>query len=424
MHRPLILLTLLMVSLITPAAFAGWGGPVSVEVDEVREEILGASLYLTGDLQSLHRSVIGSEVEGRVAEVFVDEGTAVAQGDPIIRLDTRLLELQVNRDEARLEAARARLARLQTGSRPQEISQARAELAENRAMLVNAQVEYDSQRPLRDQGVISPTEFAGVEADYEAARAQVEYAEARLQLAQEGFRVEEISESQAEVAELTAELELTRENLTRATVRAPFDGVIARVYTEVGEWMQIGSDVVYLVDTTHLEVILEVPEMSIANVQIGQRGTIEVDALPGVVIDGELSSIEPLADLTNRTYSAHVRVLEPPATLMPGMFTRVALETSDPTPVLIMSSNALVDRGRGPEVWLLSEGLEGPMANPQRIEIGRRRGDNIEVLSGLSPGDQVVTAGTEFLIPGAPVMPVGAEQPAGDAPAASGEDGN
>jgi RND family efflux transporter MFP subunit len=340
---------------LTALPAAAQFGPATVEVADVREEMLGATAYLTGDLQAAQRAMIGAEVQGRVAERLIDEGSAVEAGDVLIQLDARLFELEVARDEARLAGARAELNR--------------------------QRVDYESQQALSAEGVIGETEFAEVEGAYRQAQAQV--------------------------AEAEAELGLSRERLARATIVAPFAGVIAGIHTEVGQWLQEGGDVVELLTIDELEVIVEVPETAVPRLRLGMRGVIMADALPGQTFEGELIGLEPSADLMNRTYPAHVRVNSPPPGLLPGMFIRVAVETDDPTPTLLMPSDALVDRGRGPEVWVVEEGLGGLTANPRRIEIGRRRGEDIEVLHGLGDGERVVVAGTEFLVPGGPVMIAG-----------------
>ena len=392
--------------------------PPTVEIAEVREEMLGETIYLVGDLQSTRQAVIGTEVSGRVAEVFVDEGTVVDAGDPLIRLDTWQLELQLARDEARLAAAQARQSLFATGLRSGEIDQARAELAEKRASLLSARVDYESQMTLHEEGIVSDTEFAAVEAAFEAARAQVENAEAALRLATEGYRQEEIAEASAQVAEIEAELGLTRERLQRATVTAPFSAQVARVIVEMGEWIEEGGDVAEMIGRGEgtLEVIVDVPERSMPEVVVGQEAQLLFDAFPNQTFAGVVSGFEPIADLTNRTYPVHVRVTGPADRILPGMFTRVAVDTSEPAATLLMPSDALIDRGRGPEVWAVGEGLEGLTVNPQRIEIGRRRGADIEVLNGLAAGDRVVVAGMEFLFPGGPVSLAGAGEP----PAAAG----
>ncbi|MBN1478401.1 efflux RND transporter periplasmic adaptor subunit [Candidatus Sumerlaeota bacterium] len=367
-HRLIPIAALALIALPAVAQF----GPSTVEVADVREEMLGATVYLTGDLQTARQAVIGAEVQGRVAERLIDEGSAVEAGDPLIRLDARLFELEVARDEARLAGAQAELNR--------------------------QRIDYESQRALQEEGVIGETEFAEVVGAYHLAEAQV--------------------------AEAEAELGLSRERLERATITAPFAGVIAGIHTEVGQWLREGGDVAELLATDELEVVVDVPETAVPRLRLGMRGVIMADALPGQTFEGELIAIEPAADLMNRTYPIHIRVNNPPPELLPGMFIRVAVETNDPAPTLLMSADALVDRGRGPEVWVVAEGLEGLTANPRRIDIGRRRGADIEVLRGLEEGERVVVAGTEFLIPGGPVMIAGEGGPPmgpPDAAATSGE---
>ena len=90
------------------------------------------------------------------------------------------------------------------------------------------------------------------------------------------------------------------------------------------------------------------------HVRLGQRAQITVDAHPGQEFSGRVVTVVPVADLTNRTYPVHIEVEDTRDILLPGMFARVVLQTHEPAPTLLMSADALVDRGRGPEVWLVA----------------------------------------------------------------------
>jgi multidrug efflux pump subunit AcrA (membrane-fusion protein) len=362
-----------------------------------------------------------------VAVLHFDNGSVVREGDPLMELDAALLRLNVQHSEASLAAAQADLARLQAGSRQQEIDMARARVAAREADLESARVDYESQRSLRQEGVVSPTEFTAIESKYQAAQADLEEAQADLRLTLAGSRDEEIAAAQAKAAEAEADLALSRENLARAVVRAPFDAAVARKMTEVGEWVRQGDPVAELLEISPLEVVVDVPERQLPLVSRDQSAEISVDALPGEVFEGQVSAVVPEADLSNRTYPVHVRVENPAGRLRPGMFSRVALMTENPVPTLVMPADALVDRGRGPEVWMVTQGLDNPTAQAVQVTVGRRRGTDIEVLSGLAASDEVVVVGNEMLYPGAaltrgggPPMQMGAMAaggpPAGGAP--------
>jgi RND family efflux transporter MFP subunit len=175
--------------------------------------------------------------------------------------------------------------------------------------------------------------------------------------------------------------------------------------------METGGDVVDVFDTSEMEVIVEAPETVVSRMQVGQPSDLLVNALPGTTIRGEVTAVEPVPDLTNRTFPVHIRVFDPPDALLPGMFVRAAVVTEQPASTVLVSADALIDRGRGTEVWVAAEGLEGLTVQARRIETGRRRGSDIEVLVGLAEGDRVVTAGQDMLFPGASVAIAG-EPPA------------
>lgn len=415
---------------LAPEVWAAWGGPISVDVAPVRVETVNQTLYLTGDLIPLRRALVGAEEEGRVAEVFVDEGSTVRAGDPLVALDRTLLALQVSEEEAALASAMAELEKYRAGLRQEEIEQARARMAARQAELESARTEYETRRQLVAEGVVSTTEFTLIEALFNAASARLAEAEADLEMAQEGFRAEDVAAAQARAAEARARVAVAREALRRAVVRAPFDAAVVRLHTELGAWLRRGDAVAELIDLSHLEVVVEVPEPRIPDVRVGQAAELTVDAYAGEVFTGEVIAVVPDANLSNRTYPVHVRVANPDRRLLAGMFGRVAVITERQVPVLLMPADALVDRGRGPEVWRVAQGLDSATVEPVSVTIGRRRGTDVEVLSGLDASDEVVTVGREMLHPGAQIalggagaMPMGGPPgppAAGGGPAANG----
>ena len=164
-HRPHfapILWAVLGVVLQAPhSSHAGWGGPLTVEVAPVREELVNASLYLTGDLESVRVATLSVEEEGRVVAVHIGEGDKVETGEVLVELDTTLLRLRVERDAARASGRQAELAR--------------------------DRVDYESQRALFEEGIIGHTVLAEVEGDFRVAGANVAEASAELALSREAL---------------------------------------------------------------------------------------------------------------------------------------------------------------------------------------------------------------------------------------------
>ncbi len=390
------------------SVWAAWGGPISVTTARVRREMVGQTIYVTGDLMAARRTTVGTEETGRVATVHIDEGTVVKAGEPLIELDDQLLRLHVERDQASLAAAQAELDRLAAGSRNQEIAMARARVSARSAELDTARVNYQSQRSLRQEGVVSTTEYTGTEASFHAAEAQLREAQSDLDLALAGSRSEEIAAQRAKVAEAQADLGLSQQALERSVVRAPFDSVVSQQIAEVGAWLRVGDPVAELLETNALEAVVDVPEHQVPMVGVNQSAEVTVDAYPGRSFAGRVTAIVPDANLTNRTYPVHVRIENMDGQLRAGMFGRVALATSSPSPALLMPADALVDRGRGAEVWQVVPGLDATIAQPVRVTVGRRRGTDIEVMTGLNASAEVVIAGNENLYPGAAVATGGA----------------
>jgi len=322
------------------------------------EDVVSAS----GVVIPARRASLSFEVGGRVEEIMVEEGDEVKAGQELIRLDDTGLRHAVQGAQAALEAAKAELAALEAGARPQEIAVAEAALKAAEAQLAQvkagpkpeqiaaakaamdkaasvlrvAQAEYDRIASLPGAGA-SPQAIAleQATADYEAAKAnyealvrgatpeevalaeaQVEEARARLQLLLAGPRPEEVAAAKARVRQAEAALKQAEAALEKAVLRAPFTGTVARIAVREGEIVAPGRPVVFLGDLKTLRVeTTDLNEVDIARVKVGQKVDITFDALPEKKLLGHVVRIAPMATTeeggTNYTVVIELEELDP-----------------------------------------------------------------------------------------------------------------
>jgi membrane fusion protein (multidrug efflux system) len=156
-----------------------------------------------------------------------------------------------------------------------------------------------------------------------------------------------------------------------------------------------------------------VPETYLRQVQVGQSLEVTLDALPGKSYDGKVIAVNPLIDAAGRSVVIRAQVRNQDTALRPGMFTRVRLITREQANAMVLPEQALVPQGTEQYVFKV---IDGKVARV-KVETGQRRDGKVEVLSGLVPGDVVVTAGQLKIRDGVPVRVAGAEG-GKDAPAA------
>jgi len=204
--------------------------------------------------------------------------------------------------------------------------------------------------------------------------------------------------------------------LSYAEVKAPIDGVVASVSPKPGNFVQINTPIVRIVDTSRLEAVLNVPERELATLQTGLPVTMQVDALPGQTFEGVIDRMSPVVDAGSGTFRV-IMAFEGGGVLQPGMFGRISIDYDQRADALVVPRVALLEGQGEPAVFAVREGKVARTP----IELGYLDGQWAEVRGGLELGDQVVVAGKSALREGTAVSVIGAPAPAALADGAGAE---
>lgn len=263
-------------------------------------ETNGRDLVLYGnvDLRQVDLAFNNSQ---RITEIAVQEGDRVKQGQCIARLDTDRLQPQVARAEAELAAQRQVVERLRSGSRPEEIEQAKANLRSAKADAANAERQYQRFQQLYKEssgGAVSSQDVDNANATLEIAIARVEVNEATLELAIAGPRKEEIAEAEARLRAGEAELALLRQELKDSQLISPVNGVVRSRIMEPGEMASPQRAVVQLAIVDPKWVRAYVSEPDLGKVRPGIKATVTVDSFPERQFSGWIGFISPVAEFT------------------------------------------------------------------------------------------------------------------------------
>jgi len=331
------------------AAQAGPGGPMSVpvEVAVARVDTVLQEVRSVGSLEAEARVTVKAESTGRVVGVEVREGSRIEAGGVLLRLDAS--KLQAEADVAEAAAERARTER------------------ENLAR------QLERNRELLDQGAISPQAFDDIEA---AARS----ADARLR-------------------EAEAALELARQRLADATVRAPFSGEVGLRRVDLGDYVDPGDDLFDLVDNDPLEIEFPVPERYLGSVRLGAGVELQVRNLPDRTFQGQVVFISPVVEATSRTVTIKARVSNPSGSLRSGQFADVRMELERRPDAVVIPEAAIVPGRADDAVFVVRDGV----VERRSVTLGTRAGDQVEIVAGVQAGDTVVVAGQQRLSDGAAV---------------------
>lgn len=245
------------------------------------------------------------------------------------------------------------------------------------------------------------------ELDQQIARAQLSKTnDQRVKsLRRQGLSSEkEQDQSSSELLVNSAAVALARTRLSKMTLSAPFSGVVGLRQVSVGDYLNRGQDIVSLLDLSVMKVDFRVPQRILARLAVGQAITLTVDSYPGERFSGEVYAIDPQVDLNGRNVQLRARVENRDGRLKAGLFGTLQL-TVDRHQGLLIPEQALVPQGEKRTVYRIIDGK----AQQVEVEIGLRRQGEVEVISGLKEGDQVVTAGQLKIRDGAAIMPLPAD---------------
>jgi RND family efflux transporter MFP subunit len=338
---------------------------VSPEHDAVR-------LVATGYVYPKKRATVAPKTTGRLARLLVDEGDHVKANQIIAELESG--------------DARAQLAQVRA-----DIAAQRAKVDRARADIVDAQTKFDRETSLLQRG-------AGTKATYDEAEARLKVQHAQANAAESDVRATEARNQAAQVA------------MENTIVRAPFDGVVVRKLTEVGEIMSVsavgGVGVVTIASLDDLEVQADVSETQVHKVTVGGPAEILLDAFPDRRFRGRVSEIRQTVDRAKAAVTVKVKFTDEARGVLPDMAAKVSFlerplddAALKAAPKLVAPADAVVNRDGQPTLFVVVE----DRVRAERVQLGARIGDQIELTSGPSTGTRVVRRPSPELQDGLPV---------------------
>jgi HlyD family secretion protein len=269
----------------------------------------------------LEERVLAFEVPGRVERVQVDDGDTFEAGSPLAELDLSLETIGRDARAAELAAARARLALLREGARPEELRTASAEVRAARSGEALLERNVARQRALLAQGASTQLAVDDLEGRLDQARAHRQALEQQSRLLRDGARNQEIEAAEAAVAAAEAGVRLADARLARHTLESEEDGVVLAVHVEPGEVVAPGTPVVTVADPARPYVDVFVPQGAVDGIDVGTEAEVTTDATPGPFA-GRVEHVSRRTEFTPRfLFSERER---------PNLVLRVRVRIEDP----------------------------------------------------------------------------------------------
>lgn len=334
--------------------------PEAVTTVVAKEEVWPSTLSVVGTMNAIHGVTVSADLPGTVDQINFDSGKWVKEGEVLVQLDTR---------------------------------QERAQLAATQAQQDLAKINYDRTQQLVNEGVMSRQDYDKAMADHRQTEAN------------------------------TAEIKAT---IDRKTIRAPFSGVLGIRQVNLGQYLAAGAPIVPLQSLDPIYVNFNVPQQIVGRMQPGRNVRITSDNLPGTAFTGRVNAVDSVVDQSTRNVQVQATLANPGGRLHPGMFVEVEVGVGEQRTVFPLPASAISYAPFGDSVFVVSD-LKSPSGEPYRgvrqqfVKVEGSRGDQVGVISGLNPGDVVVTSGVFKLRNGAAVAVNNKIQP-GNNPAPKPED--
>lgn len=248
--------------------------------------------------------------------------------------------------------------------------------------------------------------LAVVQAEAQMHKLENNYARARQLVTQQMISANDVDEIKFNLANARAQYSSARLELSYATVVAPISGVVASRDIKPGNFVQINSPIIRIVDSGRLEATLNVPEREIAKLKPGQKVELVADALPGKQFIGTVDRVSPVVDTGTGTFRV-VAAFAGGDELQPGMFSRLSINYDQRADALVVPRSALLEDGGEPAVYVIRK----DKALRTNLKLGYDDAGWIEVREGLKEGDAVVVAGKAALREGSAVQVLGDKKP-------------
>jgi membrane fusion protein, multidrug efflux system len=316
--------------------------PTAVTTDVAKESQWQPTLQSVGSVTAVNGVTISTDLAGIVRQIAFESGNKVRSGDLLVRLDTTQEEAQLHQAEAQRDFAAVTLKR---------------------------------DKDLVEKHAISQSDYDNAEAAFRQVQASVDQFNALI---------------------------------ARKTLRAPFDGVTGIRQVNLGQYLKEGDMVVTLQAFDPIYVNFSLPQQDLSKLAVGQPVALRVDTFEGQSFQGKITAINSLVDQATRNILVQATFANSDFRLRPGMFAKVSVIMNEKQNVVAIPATAIHYAPYGDSIFIVSQmkdpqGREYKGVREQFIKTGQSRGDMITVVSGLKPGDEVVTSGVFRLKSGAHV---------------------
>jgi RND family efflux transporter MFP subunit len=407
----------LVLSITLLAAGCSSNGPTTADVARpVKTTVVAAGgkthvRKFPGKVEASKKVELAFQVPGLLVKFPVREGQKVAKGELIGQLRQDEFQARLKALQGQLDKARADLRALQAGERPEQRLVREAQVRAAGATLANARGDFERAQQLTRSNAISRQDFDRFRTAYRVAQ---EEHTAAVQMLEKGTiaREEDIDAKEAEVRGFEGRVVEAKIQLDDTTLRAPYEGVIAKRFVDQNQNIRAQEPVVKFQDVDEIQVAVDVPETAMAadlrSADIIQL-LAEFSGAPGLQFPVHIQEIAQRADPVTQTFRIRAAMKSPPdVNLLPGMTATVTVTYRRASILgsrILVPISAIFKDATGEQVaWVMGS---DQTVTRRPVKLGAPTGGQIEVIDGLAPGDRIAVAGVTFLREGMKVRDLG-----------------
>ncbi len=359
-----------------------------VEVATAKRGAIQHIIMAEGVLYPLRQANIVPKISAPVQKFYAQRGDHVREGQLLAVLEAGDLRASAQESKDLYEQAQAGFTSTAQATVPEDMTKSKADVEAARQALEAAGKVYESREKLYKEGALARKLVDDAGVSLAQAQSQFDIAQSHLKALESYGRAATVRGAQAQMNAARAHYQSSEAQLSYAEVRSPLTGVVADRPVNLGDMASTGSALFTIVDISHVVARANIPVQEAAAIHAGAAATI---SRPAGELNGNVSVVSPAVDPNTTTLQVWVDAPNPGEHFKPGATVRISVDLGEVEDAVIIPVAALLSSEEGGERVMIA-GSDG-LAHASKVETGLRDGDQVQILSGVKPGDQVITQG-------------------------------
>ena len=387
---------------------AGCGGKdktpptvVSVHAVTARQASIPVTVHGEALLSALSQAILAPKISAPIAHLYVQRGDKVHKGELLAVLENKDLLGAALSSQGQYQQAKAQYQTITRSTVPQEVEKAQADLRQAQAQVNLQQQIYTSRKKLFAEGALPGRDVDQARVALIQAKTLYDVTQRHLAALEKVTQAAELESATGQLHQAQGQYKQSAATLAYSEIRSPIDGIVTQRPLYAGEMATAGSPLLTVMDTSILIAKTHLPQAQVQGMPVGATAQVTVPGVPEPV-PGTVMLVSPALDPGSTTVEVWVKIRNKKNELKPGTPVQVAITARTIPNALIVPTAAIVENaGGGKHVMVV--GADN-IAHQREVKVGVQSGDDTQVLSGIQPGDRVITVGAYALDDGTHVQ--------------------